>query len=406
MDSRLHIYYEEQVDFEKVRQSFIERYMKIMEEMNLDGIFVSRIENVQSLTRWRAPFGRNHYVMKYGAMIDKRGKVIFLTRPGDTMKVEAVMPWLKDIRVIPDMAHDVVGKKGSWAGVIEEVCKDCNISKRLGIDLITLKVLYTLNKDMPQLEIVDVDDAILKMRMIKTDDEIKIMRMAVDVAEKSLEAGLAIADYGIKECDISAKIAEVAMKDDIEGLHLTPHVITGPHSAYKYRHHTDRRIRFGDIIRIDSGVIYAGYCGEYNRTTIAGRPSPKQREIAQVVYEGHTKAIEAIRPGATCREIDAIPRKLFEEKGYGKYAYRYPTGHGLGMSVHEMPSISQSWVIELKPGMVINIEPGIIYFDDPNIGGVTFEDIVLVTEDGHEILTRTEYCSKLLGFNACPMGKY
>lgn len=406
MDSRLHIYYEEQVDFERIRQSFIERYVKIMEKMNLDGILVTRIENVQSLTRWRAPFGRHHYVQKYGAMIDRNGKVIFLTRPGDTLKVEAVMPWLKDVRVIPDMTHDVVDKKGSWAGIVEEVCNDYNISKRLGIDLITLDVLYTLNKAMPQLATIDVDDVILKMRMIKTDDEIKVMRMAIDVAEKSLEAGLAIADYGIKECDISAKIAEVAMKDDIEGLHLTPHVITGPHSAFKYRHHSDRRIRFGEIIRIDSGVIYAGYCGEFNRTTIAGRPSPQQQKMAQVVYEGHTKAIEAIRPGAIAKEVDAIPRKLFKEKGYDKYAYRYPTGHGLGLSVHEMPSISRSWDVELKPGMVMCIEPGIVYFDDPNIGGVTFEDIILVTEDGHEILTRTPYCSKLLGFDACPMGKY
>ena len=91
MDNRLHIYYEEQVDFERIRQSFIERYVKIMEEMNLEGILVTRIENVQSLTRWRAPFGRHHYVQRYGAIIDRNGKVIFLTRPGDTIKVEAVI---------------------------------------------------------------------------------------------------------------------------------------------------------------------------------------------------------------------------------------------------------------------------------------------------------------------------
>jgi len=406
MESRLHIYYEEQVDFEKIRQSFIKRYVKIMEEMNLEGIVVTRIENVQSLTRWRAPFGRNHYVLKYGAMINRSGEVIFLTRPGDEVKVKAVMPWLKDVRIIPDMGHDVIGQKGSWEGVIEETCKDYNIIKRLGADLLTLKVLYSLNTNMPNLEIIDLDDTILKMRMIKTEDEIKVMRMSVEVAEKALEAGLAIADYGLRECDISAKIAEVAMKEDIEGLHLTPHVITGPHSSFKYRHHTDRRIRFGDIIRIDAGVIYAGYCGEYNRATIAGRPSPKQQKMAQVVYEGHTKAIEAIKPGVIAKDVDAIPRKIFEEKGYEKYAYRHPTGHGLGMSVHEMPSISRSSDTVLKPGMVINIEPGIIYFDDPAVGGVTFEDVVLVTDSGHEILTRTPYCSKLLGFDACPMGKY
>lgn len=405
MEGRLHVYYEDQVDFESIRKSFISRYQQLMEKHNLEGILVTRIENVQSVTRWRAPFGRYHYVLRYGALLNRKGDVAFLTRPGDTLKTDAVMPWLKDVRVIPDI---VPGQErgGGWEGIIKTTCDDYGIKKRLGIDLITLKLFYALQKSMPELEIVDVDDMILGMRMIKTEDEIKVIRMAVEVAEKALEAGLEMVKPGVRECEISARIAEVTMNEESEGVHLTPHVITGPHSGLKYRHHTDRRIRFGDIIRIDSGTVYAGYVGEYNRTTIAGRPSPKQREIAQVAYEAQSSCIEAIKPGVAANEIDSIARKIIEKRGYGKYQHRYPTGHGVGLTVHERPTIGQNVDTVLQPGMIMCIEPAVVYFDDPSVGGVAFEDVVLVTREGHEILTRTEYCAKLLGFEACPMGKY
>jgi Xaa-Pro aminopeptidase len=259
---------------------------------------------------------------------------------------------------------------------------------------------------MPELEIVDLDDVILEMRSVKTEEEIMVMRMAVEIAEKGLEAGLDMIRPGVKECEVSGRIADIILQEDSEGLHLTPHVISGPHSAVKYRHHSDRQIRFGDIVRIDCGTIYASYCGEYNRTTIAGRPSPKQRKIAQAVYEAHTKCIEAIKPGITAKEIDAIPRDILKEKGLGKYLSRFPTGHGCGLTVHELPSINRGVQTVLMPGMIICIEPGIQVFDDLSVGGITLEDVVLVTENGHEILTHTEYCRKLLGFDACPMGRY
>jgi Xaa-Pro aminopeptidase len=404
MEGRLHVYYEEQVDFEQIRKSFVARYQELMEKHDLEGILVTRIENVQSVTRWRAPFGRYHYVQRYGALLNRKGDVAFLTRPGDTFKAEAVMPWLKDVRVVPDMTHG--GEKGGWEEAVRTSCLDYGIKKRLGADLMTLKLFYSLQKSMPSLEIVDLDSIIMQMRMIKTEDEIKVMRMAVEVAEKGLEAGLEVAKPGIRECEVSARIAEVILKEDSEGVHLTPHVITGPHSGLKYRHHTDRRIRFGDIIRIDCGTVYAGYVGEYNRTTIAGRPSPKQRELAQVVYEAHTSCMEAIKPGVAAKEIDSIARKVIEKRGYGKYQHRHPTGHGLGLDIHELPTINEGQDTVLKPGMVMCIEPGIWYFDDPEVGGIVFEDVLLITKDKHEILTRTEYCSRLLGFDACPMGKY
>ena len=404
MESRLHVYYQEQVDFERIRQSFISRYQRLMEEKDLEGILVARIENVQSTTRWRAGCGRWHYVQKYGALLPRSGDVVFLTRPGDKLKDDAVMPWLKDVRLIPDMAH--TGEKGGWEETIRETCHDYGVKKRLGVDLITLKLLFSLQKSMPDLEIVDIDDDILEMRAIKTEDEIRVMRKAVEVAEKALEVGLRMAQPGVRECEIVGKIAEAILKEDSEGLHITPIVVSGPHSGIKYRHNTDRQIRFGNIVRMDCGAIYNGYVGEFNRTTIAGRPSPKQREIAQAVYEAHTSCMEAIKPGITVHEIDSIARKIIEKRGFGKYQHRHPTGHGLGLSIHEFPNVDMGVDTIIKPGMVICIEPGILYFDEPKVGSVVFEDIVLVNDNGHEILTNTEYCSKLLGFDACPMGKY
>lgn len=401
---RLLVYYEQQVDFEKIRKHHIDSFFKIMQKKNLDAILVTRIENVFALTRWRAPYGRYHYVQRYGAILTKDKKVIKLTRTGDILKVKAVMPWIKDIRPIPDMPGEGLG---GWVKAVKEVLSDYGAQKGvIGVDLITLQLFYDIKKELPKLEIIDIDNDIMVSRSVKSEEEIKVMKMAYEVAELGLQAGLEIVKPGVRECEIAARIAGVYIGQDAEGLHLTPHIITGEHSAVKYRHMTDRQVRFGDIVRIDSGCTYAGYVGEFNRTTVAGRPSPKQREVARAIYEAHTKCMASVRPGIKASEVDKISRESIIESGFGKYQHKHPTGHGVGLAVHELPSISENADVELVPGMVFCLEPGIWYYDDPSIGGIVFEDAVIVTKDGYELLTRTEYCSKLLGFEACPMGKY
>lgn len=401
---RLHVYYEQQVDFEKIRNHHIDSFFKVMQKKNLDALLVTRIENVFALTRWRAPYGRYHYVQRYGAILTKDKRVIKLTRTGDILKVKAVMPWIEDIRPIPDMPGEGLG---GWVNAVKEVLSDYHAEKGLlGVDLITLQLFYDIKKELPKLEIIDIDNDIMTARSVKSEDEIKAMKLAYEVAELGLEAGLALAKPGVTECSIAARISEVMIAQDAEGLHLTPHVITGEHSSVKYRHMTDRQIRFGDVVRIDCGCTYIGYVGEYNRTTIAGRPSPRQREVAKAVYEAHTKCLNSVKPGIKASEVDRIARQSIIESGFERYQHRHPTGHGVGLAVHELPSISENANTELVPGMVFCLEPGIWVYDDPSIGGIVFEDAVVVTRNGFELLTRTEYCSKLLGFEACPMGKY
>lgn len=400
---RQHVYYQTESDFEQIRQEFIAKFHSLLGALSLAAVLLTRIENVFAITRWRAPFGRYHYVQRYGAVLTKDGNVVTLARGGDLLKIQNVMPWLTDVREVPDMPGEGLG---GWAEAVAQVCSDYDVEGVVGVDLMTLGLREELRKRLPSVDFVEVDYDIMVARAVKSPDEIRVIRSACEIAELGLEAGVEMVKPGVKECHISARVAARMLREDIEGLHLTPHVISGEHAGLKYRHHTDRQIRFGDIVRIDCGCVHWGYVGEYNRTVIAGRPSPEQRKLAEVAYESHTQCIQSIKPGIRASEVDAIARAVITEYGYEKYMHRHPTGHGTGLAVHELPSISESSQMILEPGMVINIEPGVMYHSKPEIGGVVFEDVVLVTEDGHELLTRTEYDNRLLGFEACPMGRY
>jgi Xaa-Pro aminopeptidase len=134
---------------------------------------------------------------------------------------------------------------------------------------------------------------------------------------------------------------------------------------------------------IDMGVRLDNYCSDLTRMVFAAEPSPRMREIYGIVLTAQRRAIEAVRPGRTGREVDAAARRYIEKRGFGK-CFGHGLGHGLGLEIHEAPTLNRWSRCVLQPGMVMTIEPGIYL---PGIGGVRIEDVVLVTRDGCEILT-------------------
>ncbi|GFS14446.1 XAA-PRO dipeptidase [Elysia marginata] len=150
---------------------------------------------------------------------------------------------------------------------------------------------------------------------------------------------------------------------------------------------SERKLQDGELVTIDFGTIFEGYCSDITRTFHVGNVTdPKLLEIEEVLREAQKRGVEAVRPGITTLEVDKVCRDYITEKGYGKY-FVHSTGHGLGIDVHELPNVSAipRWSRELKPGMIITIEPGIYI---AGLGGIRVEDDVLVTENGHEVLSR------------------
>jgi Xaa-Pro aminopeptidase len=139
----------------------------------------------------------------------------------------------------------------------------------------------------------------------------------------------------------------------------------------------------GDFIVIDMGCVYQGYCSDLTRTLVVGKPDAKQLEIYNTVLKAQLAALEALRPGLTGKEVDTIAREIIKEAGYDRN-FGHSLGHGVGLEIHEEPRLSQYNEEPLAPGVVVTVEPGIYL---PGWGGVRIEDLVVVTDEGCDILT-------------------
>ena len=229
---------------------------------------------------------------------------------------------------------------------------------------------------------VEFDTAINAMRVIKDDEELQKLREAAKLADFAIEVGVNAIEEGRTEMDILT-IIETAIKEKGYAMSFDTMVLAGEKSASPHGVPGDRKIQRGDMILFDLGVIYEGYCSDITRTVAFGDVSEAQKHIYDTVRAANEQAIAAVKPGVRAMDLDKIARSVITEAGYGEY-FTHRLGHGLGISVHEFPSINGANDYELQPGTVFTIEPGVYKAD---VTGVRIEDDVVVTSDGVEVLT-------------------
>ena len=251
-------------------------------------------------------------------------------------------------------------------------------------DYITVAQLETWKKETPEISWVGIETS--KIRIIKTEKEVERMRWAAQITDQVYQKLLRIVKPGMSEKELSKFIRNSFEELGIEELSFDTIVVSGENEALPHGQPSDKIIKEGELITVDFGCKYQGYCSDFTRTFAVGKEiDPKLKEIYQIVKEAQWKGIQAVKAGVKCSEIDQIVRDYIQQEGYGKY-FVHSTGHGLGIEVHENPSISSRDNTILQPGMVITIEPGIYI---PSLGGVRIEDDVLVTETGYELLTKS-----------------
>ncbi len=222
------------------------------------------------------------------------------------------------------------------------------------------------------------------LRAVKDAGEIARIREAIRIAEKALTDLKNLIKPGVREMEIAVELEYAMRKAGAERMSFDTIVATGPNAALPHATPSSRRIEAGDFVLIDCGAVFAGYHSDQTRMFCVGTPSDGQRRAYQAVLGAHDRAIAAIRAGVSCKEIDGIARSFLEEKGMGKY-FSHGAGHGVGLEVHEAPTLSRGKEDKLKTGMVVTVEPG-VYF--PEAWGIRIEDMVLVGEDGCEVLTK------------------
>lgn len=235
-------------------------------------------------------------------------------------------------------------------------------------------------------KILDIDQVLKDLRNVKTTDEINTLHEAAKYADLAIQAGVEKLTEGITEIEVLNHIETTMKQHGISKMSFDTMVLFGDHAAAPHGTPGDRKLQKDEYVLFDLGVIYKGYCSDITRTIPFGNPSDKAKEIYNIVLDANKQAIAMIKPGAKISDCDKVARDIISNAGYGDF-FPHRLGHGLGLSVHEFPDISSSNQDEFKEGMVLTVEPGIYV---PDVAGVRIEDDIVVTQDGHKILTGYE----------------
>lgn len=233
-------------------------------------------------------------------------------------------------------------------------------------------------------QFISAEEKLRQLRMIKSDAEIAKIRQAGELADFAIQIGMAEIAEGKTELEVLAAIEYTLKKKGVSQMSFSTMVLTGSNAASPHGTPGGTKIQKGDLVLFDLGVVVDGYCSDITRTIAFGEISEKQMEIYQTVLKAQLAAIEAIKPGVACSEVDLTARGIISAAGYGEY-FPHRLGHGLGISIHEYPSITEKNSLVLQEGMVFTVEPGIYV---PKIAGVRIEDDVIVTANGCELLTK------------------
>lgn len=341
----------------------IEQLRSRMEEYNVDAIIISSPYNRRYITGFTG---------SAGTALITANKAVFIT---DFRYTEQASAQASDF--------DIVEHKGGIAKEVSKLVSENNV-KRLGFekDYTTYSEYLSYEKSFSA-ELVPVTRWIEELRMIKTPDELEVMKKAAKIAD---DAFAHIQDYikpGVPEIEISNELEFFMRRQGATSSSFDTIVASGIRSALPHGVASDKKIESGELVTLDYGALYNGYCSDITRTVAVGEISVELKEIYDIVLEANLRGVKGTRPGITGKEADSLTRDYITEKGYGEQ-FGHSTGHGLGLEVHEGPGLSFRSDIILKPGMVVTVEPGIYV---QGLGGCRIEDDIVITDTGNERLT-------------------
>lgn len=342
----------------------VEKFRKSIVEMGVDAAIVFKPENRRYLSGFTGSAG-------YVVITEKKN--LFIT---DFRYVQQSNKQCKGFEIIEHTndrkIYDILNELGL---------------KKLGFEdgFMTVSQYKDFEEKLNDVELIPLKDTLPKIRAIKDEDEINEIRKAAEIADKTFEYICGILKPGITEWEVSLEIEAFMKKNGASGTSFESIVASGVRSSLPHGIASHKVIEDGDFVTLDFGCIYNGYCSDMTRTVVIGKASDKQKEIYNIVLEAQEAALKAIKSGVTGFEADKVARDIIKEKGYGDY-FGHGLGHGVGLEVHESPRLSPLGKDTLRENMVVTDEPGIYV---PDFGGVRIEDLVVVKEDGCEILSKS-----------------
>lgn len=346
----------------RVRLPHMVDFEKLLSARALDSLLISSPANVRYLSGFTNPKDGQVIVNKTGAILLTDGR--YTVQAGQESRLPVRIAGREER---PQVYAELLGG-------------------RIGFEAMGLSYgqLEALRQQAPG-EWVPTYDLIEQQRVQKTLEEIGYIRQAAAVADRAFEHILPFLKPGAREIDIALELEFFLRKNRSEGVAFDTAVVSGARTAMPHGSPSERVLQGGDLVTLDFGAVIQGYCSDMTRTVGIGEVPGELKRIYAAVLEAQERALEAVAPGKTGQELDALARGILEDKGYGQY-FSHGLGHGVGLLIHEAPSLSKISQDVLEPGMVITIEPGVYI---PDLGGVRIEDLVLVTERGYEVLSQT-----------------
>lgn len=244
---------------------------------------------------------------------------------------------------------------------------------------------YSHYKSKVNCEFLPMEGIVEEIRVIKDESELAIIRKAAEIADETFQHIIKFIKPGMTETEIGLELEFHMKKLGATALSFPSIVASGVRSSLPHGVATDKVVNNGEFLTLDYGCVYKGYCSDMTRTLVIGEPSEKMLEIYNVVLEAQERALKAFKPGTPAIDVDKVARDYIEEKGYGDY-FGHSLGHGVGRQIHEAPTVGYRNAKELQVGMVVTDEPGIYI---PGFGGVRIEDLLVIKEEGIEILSKS-----------------
>ena len=353
----------------------VSRLQTKLQRKNLDAILISQPDNRRYLSGYSA---KDHGIQEPAGflLIPVAGRPYLLTDSRFTLQAEQET---RDFEI-------ALYTKG-LIKLLKKLLPQMNIERLAFESRYTLHSTHSSMLDMAgkiSLELVPVTDMVEKMRLIKTEEELALLRESTRINEQVFQSVYRSIEPGMTEQEVALAI-DLTMKEmGAEGPSFETIVAFGPNAAKPHAVPGDKALQSGEIVLIDMGLVYKGYCSDMTRTFVAGKPDDEYIQRHRLVRKAQLAGIAALRAGVTGQEADQAARKIFEDAGYGK-TFQHSLGHGVGIAVHEEPRLSPRSKKKLKAGMVVTIEPGMYI---PDWGGIRLENIAVITRDGCEVINQ------------------
>ena len=375
------------LDWGKLRKWRIERLTDQMKTNGIDALLLHGYLNVKYVTDQQMRESHAYGEAQDYLILLQNGEYIFFSNPFFRLETREYCPWIKRIED-PDKIF----------AVIEELRLE---GATVALDpLLSYQLVDEIRGKYPSMQLNDAAKYIDEAKAIKSSEELAVMKETAMIAEVGMAAGLEAVEAGKPEFKIAQSCESAIWAEG--AFPFNTYVASGFNTAITAEDIFQKRIREGDLVYIDTGCVLYGYVIEFARTTICGKATEKQKEIYKAVYHALQESFRAIKPGISTLKIKEIQDQILGKTGFPRV--ETSSIHSLGIGYHEWPSgylKENDWRhwededVELRPGMVVNIQPA-IYTQDPEIGGTRLEDTVEITENGSRVLTKTKYCDDLL----------